>query len=203
LRLRAGRTEESLGIVGDAHAVLECAEQVGNVFVRADDRAGDLADQRRGRLCRCDHHLGALLDLEFGDLELLGRSAELLAGLELVLEHFDTALFDVDLGLLAAVTGEVALRPATAREAREITGSLAGGIPPFGFGHGLRTVMDRDLSRYQWIWAPAGSDSEVMRVSPGTLRMLCNAVVVPLVGSNWLAAPTPALAPSLALGVNP
>jgi prolyl-tRNA editing enzyme YbaK/EbsC (Cys-tRNA(Pro) deacylase) len=110
---------------------------------------------------------------------------------------------DVDLGLLAAVTGEVALRPATAREAREITGSLAGGIPPFGFGHGLRTVMDRDLSRYQWIWAPAGSDSEVMRVSPGTLRMLCNAVVVPLVGSNWLAAPTPALAPSLALGVNP
>jgi prolyl-tRNA editing enzyme YbaK/EbsC (Cys-tRNA(Pro) deacylase) len=110
---------------------------------------------------------------------------------------------DVDLGLLAAVTGEVALRPATAREAREITGSFAGGIPPFGFGHGLRTVMDRDLSRYQWIWAPAGSDTAVMRVSPGILRMLCNAVVAPLVVSNWLAAPTSDRAPALALGVNP
>ena len=110
---------------------------------------------------------------------------------------------DVDLGLLAAVTGEVALRPATTREIREITGPFAGGLPPFGFGHGLRTVMDRDLSRYQWIWAPAGSDTEAMRVSPGTLRMLCNAVVAPLVVSTWLASPTPSRTPTLALGVNP
>jgi prolyl-tRNA editing enzyme YbaK/EbsC (Cys-tRNA(Pro) deacylase) len=99
-----------------------------------------------------------------------------------------SGLNEVDLGLLAAVTGEVSLRAATAREAREITGFFVGTIPPFGLGRDVRVLMDEDLCRYQWIWAPAGSEDAVMRVFPGTLRMLSNATVQPLAAAPWLAA---------------
>jgi prolyl-tRNA editing enzyme YbaK/EbsC (Cys-tRNA(Pro) deacylase) len=93
---------------------------------------------------------------------------------------------EVDLGLLAAVTGEVAIRQATAREAHEHTGYSAGGIPPFGHGRNVRVLMDQDLCRYQWVWAAAGADAAVFRVAPRTLRMLSNAVVAPLAGASWM-----------------
>jgi prolyl-tRNA editing enzyme YbaK/EbsC (Cys-tRNA(Pro) deacylase) len=86
----------------------------------------------------------------------------------------------VDLGLLAAVTGEVALRVATALEVRELTGYSIGGIPPFGHTKDVRILMDQDLDQYQWIWAAAGTDTAVFRVAPRTLRMLSNAIVVPV-----------------------
>jgi prolyl-tRNA editing enzyme YbaK/EbsC (Cys-tRNA(Pro) deacylase) len=100
----------------------------------------------------------------------------------------------VDLGNLAAVTGEVALRAATAREARDLTGYAMGGIPPFGFGREVRVVMDQDLAQYQWIWASAGTEYAVLRVEPRTLRMLSNAIVAPIASTSWMgvvaAAPT-------------
>ncbi len=99
----------------------------------------------------------------------------------------------VDLPLLAAVTGEVAIRQATAREARELTGFSSGGIPPFGHGREARILMDQDLGKYQWVWASAGTDSAVFRVSPRTLRMLANAVVAPLAGAAWMQASTSAV----------
>jgi prolyl-tRNA editing enzyme YbaK/EbsC (Cys-tRNA(Pro) deacylase) len=40
----------------------------------------------------------------------------------------------VDLARLAAVTGEPEIRRASAAEARELTGFVIGGIPPFGHG---------------------------------------------------------------------
>ena len=95
---------------------------------------------------------------------------------------------EVDLSYLAAVTGEVAIRQATAREARELTGYSAGGIPPFGHGRDVRIVMDQDLAAYQWVWAAAGTDTAVFRVAPRTLRMLCNAVVAPLAATSWVHA---------------
>jgi len=91
----------------------------------------------------------------------------------------------VDLGLLNAVTGEVAIRPATAREARELTGYSIGGIPPFGHGRDVRILMDEDLGTYQWVWAAAGRDHAVFRVDPRTLQMLSNAVVAPFAQSPW------------------
>jgi prolyl-tRNA editing enzyme YbaK/EbsC (Cys-tRNA(Pro) deacylase) len=91
----------------------------------------------------------------------------------------------VDLALLAAVTGEVALRVATAREVRELTGYSIGGIPPFGHGKDVRILMDQDLAQYQWIWAAAGTDTAVFRVAPRTLRMLSNAIVVPVADDSW------------------
>ncbi len=92
----------------------------------------------------------------------------------------------VDLHLLAAVTGESAVRRATAGEVRELTGFTIGGVPPFGHGRSVRIVMDQDLGVYEWVWAAAGTDTAVFRVSPGTLRMLANAVVAPIAEAEWI-----------------
>jgi prolyl-tRNA editing enzyme YbaK/EbsC (Cys-tRNA(Pro) deacylase) len=95
----------------------------------------------------------------------------------------------VDLALLAAVSGEVALRPASTREARDLTGYAVGTIPPFGHGRGVQILMDQDLCAYQWIWAAAGSDTAVFRAEPRTLRMLSNAIVAPIAATTWLRLP--------------
>jgi prolyl-tRNA editing enzyme YbaK/EbsC (Cys-tRNA(Pro) deacylase) len=62
----------------------------------------------------------------------------------------------VDLGRLAAVTGERDVRRATAREADELTGYSIGGIPPFGHATPTRVVMDPDLGVFPVVWAAAG-----------------------------------------------
>jgi prolyl-tRNA editing enzyme YbaK/EbsC (Cys-tRNA(Pro) deacylase) len=85
----------------------------------------------------------------------------------------------VDLGRLAAVTGETSIRKATAREAHDLTGFPVGGIPPFGHGHPTRVVMDPDLCPFQVVWAAAGTDGAIFPVSPAALRILANAVVAP------------------------
>jgi prolyl-tRNA editing enzyme YbaK/EbsC (Cys-tRNA(Pro) deacylase) len=103
----------------------------------------------------------------------------------------------VDLALLAAVTGEFAIRKATAREARELTGYSIGGIPPFGHGRDVRIVMDQDLCQYQWVWAAAGTDTAVFRVAPRTLRMLSNANVAPIAAAPWLPSAVAQLEPRL------
>jgi prolyl-tRNA editing enzyme YbaK/EbsC (Cys-tRNA(Pro) deacylase) len=94
----------------------------------------------------------------------------------------------VDLNLLAAVSGEVAIRRATASEARDLTGYSIGGIPPFGHGRDVRILMDQDLSGYQWVWAAAGTDRDVFRVAPRTLRLLSNALVAPVAEKSWVGA---------------
>jgi prolyl-tRNA editing enzyme YbaK/EbsC (Cys-tRNA(Pro) deacylase) len=86
----------------------------------------------------------------------------------------------VDLARLAAVTGEPEIRRASAAEARELTGFVIGGIPPFGHGRALRVVMDPDLGRYPVVWAAAGTQTAVFPVPPATLRMLSNANVAPI-----------------------
>jgi prolyl-tRNA editing enzyme YbaK/EbsC (Cys-tRNA(Pro) deacylase) len=103
----------------------------------------------------------------------------------------------VDLPLLAAVAGEVSIRQATVRQARELTGFSVGGIPPFGHGREVRILMDQDLCQYQWVWASAGVDSTVFRVPPRTLQMLANAVVTPLAVAPWMQSPNLAARPGL------
>jgi Cys-tRNA(Pro) deacylase len=97
----------------------------------------------------------------------------------------------VDLKLLAAVTGESSVRRASAREARDLTGFSIGGIPPIGHARGTRVLMDQDLTPYQWVWASAGTESSVFRVTPGILRMLSNAVVAPIAAAPWVVAAMP------------
>lgn len=86
----------------------------------------------------------------------------------------------VDVARLAAVVGEPAIRRATAREARDLTGFAIGGIPPVGHQHAVRVVMDPDLGRFGEVWAAAGMDRAVFAVAPAALRALTNAVVAPI-----------------------
>lgn len=93
---------------------------------------------------------------------------------------------EVDSKLLAAVLGETSVRPATPREARELTGFAIDGMPPIGHARGARVVMDQDLGPYQWVWASAGTEDSLFRVTPGILRMLSNAMVAPIAASPWV-----------------
>jgi prolyl-tRNA editing enzyme YbaK/EbsC (Cys-tRNA(Pro) deacylase) len=86
----------------------------------------------------------------------------------------------VDVGQLATTLTEPSMRRATADEARTMTGFPIGGIPPFGHITPIRTLMDPDLGRYELVWAAAGTANAVFAVSPATLRVLANAVVIPI-----------------------
>jgi prolyl-tRNA editing enzyme YbaK/EbsC (Cys-tRNA(Pro) deacylase) len=86
----------------------------------------------------------------------------------------------VDVARLAAVVGEPAIRRATAREARDLTGFTIGGIPPVGHARPVRVVMDPDLGRHREIWAAAGTDRAVFPIGPAALRALTNAIVAPI-----------------------
>jgi prolyl-tRNA editing enzyme YbaK/EbsC (Cys-tRNA(Pro) deacylase) len=90
----------------------------------------------------------------------------------------------VDLELLGAILGERRIRRASADEARELTGFSIGGIPPIGHPRPMRTVMDRDLGRFETVWAAAGTANDVFEVHPATLRMLANAIVGPIARST-------------------
>ena len=94
----------------------------------------------------------------------------------------------VEGGLLAAVIGETEVRRASAAEVRELTGYSMTSLPPFGLGRDVRVVMDQDLGTHEWLWAAAGSDSAMLRVTPGVLRMLSNAFVTPLAEAPWVAS---------------
>ena len=93
----------------------------------------------------------------------------------------------VDPGLLAAVLGETTVRRATPTEVLDFTGFPAAVVPPFGFPRSVRVVMDQDLGSSEWLWAVAGSDTAMLRLTPGVLRMLSNAMVTPLAAAPWVA----------------
>jgi Cys-tRNA(Pro)/Cys-tRNA(Cys) deacylase len=86
----------------------------------------------------------------------------------------------VDVKLLAAVTGESVLRQAATYELRDLMGQAGSCTPPFGHGRDVRTVMDQELCNFEWVWVPIGSGPGVLRVEPRTLRMLANANVAPV-----------------------
>jgi prolyl-tRNA editing enzyme YbaK/EbsC (Cys-tRNA(Pro) deacylase) len=86
----------------------------------------------------------------------------------------------VDIARLAAVVGEPAIRRATAREARDLTGFVIGGIPPLGHAHPVKVVMDPALGLHRVVWAAAGLPFAVFPVPPATLHALSNAVVAPI-----------------------
>ncbi len=83
----------------------------------------------------------------------------------------------VDLALLGSILTFPRIRRATADEAHELTGFSIGGIPPFGHRQQIKTVMDPDLTRFETVWAAAGTANAVFPVAPNTLRVLTNAVV--------------------------
>lgn len=85
----------------------------------------------------------------------------------------------VDTGKLAAAVGGK-VRRADAESVRTATGYAIGGVPPLGHATPLRTFLDRDLLRYETVWAAAGTPNAVFAITPGELRRVTNAEVIDL-----------------------
>jgi prolyl-tRNA editing enzyme YbaK/EbsC (Cys-tRNA(Pro) deacylase) len=70
---------------------------------------------------------------------------------------------------LARLLGAQEVRRANPEEVREATGFAIGGTPPFGHPRPLRILVDRDLLRYDLVWAAAGTPDAVFPIRPGDL----------------------------------
>jgi prolyl-tRNA editing enzyme YbaK/EbsC (Cys-tRNA(Pro) deacylase) len=69
---------------------------------------------------------------------------------------------------VAETVGEPVAR-ADADFVRASTGFAIGGVPPVGHPAPLRTLFDRDLLRFDTVWAAAGTPRAVFGVAPDTL----------------------------------
>lgn len=77
----------------------------------------------------------------------------------------------LDLGKLAALhgVGKKQVERADADTVRAATGYAIGGVPPIGHATALPVFIDRDLTRYDIIWAAAGTPNTVFPVTPADL----------------------------------
>ena len=85
----------------------------------------------------------------------------------------------LDPARLAAAVGEE-VRRADADFVRAATGFAIGGVPPLGHATPVDVFMDRDLFRFDEIWAAAGSPYSVFAVEPARLRDAGRATVMEL-----------------------
>ena len=83
-----------------------------------------------------------------------------------------------DLGKVAQLFDGTSAEMARGSLVKELTGFAIGGVPPL---LGLPAVMDRNLFRYEQVWAAAGSPYAVFPIAPGELERLAGARVVDLV----------------------
>jgi Cys-tRNA(Pro) deacylase len=81
----------------------------------------------------------------------------------------------VDESKLAGVLGAHSARRATANEAREATGFVVGGVPPFGHRMLIPVVVDDALLRHAVVWAAAGLPDAVFPIAPRDLVRLSGA----------------------------
>jgi prolyl-tRNA editing enzyme YbaK/EbsC (Cys-tRNA(Pro) deacylase) len=75
---------------------------------------------------------------------------------------------------VATLVGE-SLGRASADFVREATGFVIGGVAPLGHANPVRMVLDRDLLRFQAIWAAAGTPFSIFRLAPSDLPRLTGA----------------------------
>ena len=75
---------------------------------------------------------------------------------------------------------EEAIEKADADFVRQHTGFVVGGVPPVGHVERLTTFIDRDLLKYDEIWAAAGSPHAVFRLTPDDLQSMTGGEVVTL-----------------------
>ena len=80
---------------------------------------------------------------------------------------------------LAALAG-APIRRADADTVRTATGFAIGGVPPIGHATPLPTYLDRDLLRYDTIWAAAGTPNAVFPITPAELERIIGATVADL-----------------------
>lgn len=71
-------------------------------------------------------------------------------------------------------------RRASANEVRNATGFAIGGVPPVGHARPLRTFIDRDLTRYDVVYAAAGTPHAVFAIAPAELARITGGQVVDL-----------------------
>lgn len=74
----------------------------------------------------------------------------------------------LDLERLGTLTGGD-VGKADAAVVREVTGYSIGGVPPFGHLTKLPVYVDRDLLRFETVWAAAGTPDSVFPITPELL----------------------------------
>jgi len=73
-----------------------------------------------------------------------------------------------DLDALAAVL-DARVDKADANTVKQATGYSIGGVPPLGHPAPVRTIVDRDLLRFETVWSAAGSAYDVFPATPQQL----------------------------------
>jgi len=59
---------------------------------------------------------------------------------------------------------------ADADTVKELTGYAIGGVPPFPHDAGVRVILDSSLTRFEKVWAAAGTPNSVMNLRVKQLR---------------------------------
>jgi Cys-tRNA(Pro) deacylase len=84
----------------------------------------------------------------------------------------------VDTSALASYLGVEKLTMAPVDEVRRITGYAIGGVPPLGHATTVRTLMDRDLLRWERVYAAAGAHDALFPADPRRLLEATGAELV-------------------------
>jgi Cys-tRNA(Pro) deacylase len=90
----------------------------------------------------------------------------------------------VDAGALAALLGATKARLARPDEAATLTGYAVGGMPPFGHRRVLPVLLEEQVLGQPAVYAGAGSDGAMLRMSPAELLRATGARVVSLASSG-------------------
>jgi Cys-tRNA(Pro) deacylase len=83
------------------------------------------------------------------------------------------------LAALRAV-GRKKIKRADANTAKAVTGFSIGGVPPFGHTSRLPVYVDEDLTRFEVVWAAAGTPFAVFAITPDDLVRASGGVVADL-----------------------
>lgn len=77
----------------------------------------------------------------------------------------------LDTGKLAGLlgVGKKKVKRADAEVVKSATGYSIGGVPPFGHADPLPVYVDQDLTRFEVIWAAAGTPNAVFAITPDEL----------------------------------
>jgi Cys-tRNA(Pro) deacylase len=83
------------------------------------------------------------------------------------------------LAALRGISRKKVKRP-DADTAKTITGFSIGGVPPFGHASALPVYVDEDLTRFDVVWAAAGTPFAVFAVTPDDLVQASQGTLVDL-----------------------
>jgi Cys-tRNA(Pro) deacylase len=83
------------------------------------------------------------------------------------------------LAALRGISRKKVKRP-DADTAKTITGFSIGGVPPFGHASALPVYVDQDLTRFDVVWAAAGTPFAVFAITPDDLVQASHGTVVDL-----------------------